>query len=383
MSYNPSVLKSSKVAFVSGCTGITGYAITEHLIRKPKDEWSKIVISSRKRPTVYWSDPRVEWVSIDFLKPVEEIVDALNPFCKDVTHAFFSSYIHAEDLSKLPEKNVPLFKNFVDAIEIVSPKLQRISLQTGGKYYGLFPRAIPLTEDMPRYDDKGTNFYYPQEDYLAEAQKRSDGRWFYNVFRPNAVIGFTPQANGMSVGLSMAIYLLVHAELGQVPLFPGSEHALNSPEDVSYPPGMADMTLWATTQENTKNEAFNCCIGDPFIWRFMFPKLAKHFGVEVSEDQVQVLPGSSQEWAKDKREAWISLTSKYGGDPTAFDWCTWDMFTWCMDRKYTPWSSINKAKRLGWTRQDFAFDVWVEAFRSFENAGVLPKASSVRARLEG
>lgn len=28
-----------KVAFVTGCNGITGYAVVEHLVRQPESEW--------------------------------------------------------------------------------------------------------------------------------------------------------------------------------------------------------------------------------------------------------------------------------------------------------------------------------------------------------
>ena len=46
-----------------------------------------------------------------------------------------------------------------------------------------------MSEEHPRYDDKGENFYYVQEDDLVElSQQRS---WSWNVLRPNAVIGCT------------------------------------------------------------------------------------------------------------------------------------------------------------------------------------------------
>jgi hypothetical protein len=61
------------------------------------------------------------------------------------------------------------------------------------QYYGvhLGPTKVPLEESFPRYDDKGFNFYYNQEDYLREVQKRR-GTWGWNVIRPNAVNGFAP-----------------------------------------------------------------------------------------------------------------------------------------------------------------------------------------------
>ncbi len=43
---------------------------------------------------------------------------------------------------------------------------------------------------MPRYDDKGENFYYPQEDFMFALQKKR--KWSHNIIRPNGIIGFTP-----------------------------------------------------------------------------------------------------------------------------------------------------------------------------------------------
>lgn len=80
----------------------------------------------------------------------------------------------------------------------------------------------------------------------------------------------------------MAVYLLIQAELSGTAPFPGNSYVLDTIEDVSYPPSMADLSVWATTQEHTKNEAFNSTIGDIFVWRYFFPKLAEYFGTEVS-----------------------------------------------------------------------------------------------------
>lgn len=66
-------------------------------------------------------------------------MEKMNFVCKDVTHAFFTSYAHNSDLSKLPERNNPLFRNFLEAIDVACPKLQRMCLQTGGKvFYSLY-----------------------------------------------------------------------------------------------------------------------------------------------------------------------------------------------------------------------------------------------------
>lgn len=58
----------------------------------------------------------------------------MKPLCHEVTHAFFASYVHEADFSKLRDYNVPLFTNFLTAIDIVAAdKLQRVCLHTGGK----------------------------------------------------------------------------------------------------------------------------------------------------------------------------------------------------------------------------------------------------------
>lgn len=81
-----------------------------------------------------WQDPRVQFVAVDFLADLEKIISQLTPACADVTHAFFTSYVHCDDFEKLRDANIPLFKNFLTAIDQVArDTLQGVCLQTGGK----------------------------------------------------------------------------------------------------------------------------------------------------------------------------------------------------------------------------------------------------------
>lgn len=91
------------------------------------------MITSRRPLAVYWQDPRIDFISLDFLSPVEDLKAQMEVLCKDVTHAFFTSYVHDNDFAVLKEKNVPLFQNFLDSIDAVAPSLQNVCLQTGGK----------------------------------------------------------------------------------------------------------------------------------------------------------------------------------------------------------------------------------------------------------
>lgn len=60
-------------------------------------------------------------------------MDILKKFYAEVTHAYFTSYVHNDYFKTLKEKNIPLFRNFMDAVDAACPKLQRVSLQTGGR----------------------------------------------------------------------------------------------------------------------------------------------------------------------------------------------------------------------------------------------------------
>lgn len=94
---------------------------------------SQIVISSRRPLPNYWADPRINFVAVDFMHPVEENIAKLKDVCQGVTHVFYTSYAHSDDFKGLPEKNIPLFRSFMDAIEATCPRLQRVCMYTGGK----------------------------------------------------------------------------------------------------------------------------------------------------------------------------------------------------------------------------------------------------------
>ncbi|POS76164.1 hypothetical protein DHEL01_v205434 [Diaporthe helianthi] len=349
---------TSKIAFVTGANGITGNAIIEHLIRQPASEWSKIVITTRRVPKwPLWQDPRIRFIALDFLKPAEELVEQMKPLCDDVTHAFFASYVHETDFARLKDGNVPLFRNFLTAIDESSKSLQRVVLHTGGKNYGMHlgPVEVPVHEEIPRYEDHGENFYYAQEDIMFElAAKRG---WHWNVIRPKAIIGYTPAGNGMSVALTVAIYFLICRELGEVPMFPGNKFMYEIVDDASYAPSIADMSVWASTHEHTKNEAFNHNNGDCIVWKQLWTKLGAHFGIEVPEvpDSAWTANGDTNkaerqiqlvEWAKDKKPAWERVVAKNGGNREAFDWATWDLLDWSLGAAWLTVVSVTKARVL-------------------------------------
>lgn len=89
----------------------------------------------------------------------------------------------------------------------------------------------------------------------------------------------------MTAALKLVQYLIICRDTGETPKFPGNELFYNFVDDCSYAPTIADMSVWATTNEHTINEAFNCTNGDAFSWRYFYPRLGKYLGVHVSHMQ--------------------------------------------------------------------------------------------------
>lgn len=91
-----SVQPAGKVAFITGGNGITGSAILEHLAKHTSpQEWARIVVTSRSPFVQLVHDPRIQFVALDFTKdPAVLAAEMRAAGCGDVTHAYFSSYVH-------------------------------------------------------------------------------------------------------------------------------------------------------------------------------------------------------------------------------------------------------------------------------------------------
>ena len=85
------------------------------------------------------------------------------------------------------------------------------------------------------------------------------------------------------------------------------------------------------------------------------------------------------EWAKDKKPYWEAVCKKYGGKPEAFDWGTWGFFDWSIGKTWPTIGTNNKARKYGWTRVDDTVESWIETFKSFELAGILPPSRVIQA----
>src|ERR1700733_10773565 len=107
----------AKVAFITGGNGITGSAILEYLAKNTKpNEWSRFIVTSRSPFKTTVHDDRISFLALDFSQNSKSIADKMRAECGDVTHAYFSSYVHKDDFTDLNNANQALFENFLDAL---------------------------------------------------------------------------------------------------------------------------------------------------------------------------------------------------------------------------------------------------------------------------
>ena len=374
-----------KVAFITGANGITGSAILEYLVSTTEsDQWSKIITTSRSPFKTNVKDPRVEFIALDFSKKPAELVESMEGLCANVTHAYFSSYVHKDDFAELNKANSSLFENFLDAIVGVAPKLENVTLQTGGKHYNvhLYPIPSPAREDDPRREASIDNFYFPQEDALVAKQKGKN--WTWNVIRPEAIIGTTNKPNGMNSALTYALYFLVCKELGEEARMSTNHIYWNGYDDISYAPLIADLTIYASTNPRCANEAFNCVNGDYFCWRYMWPRLAAYFGARASSEYkfekpmptegVPQLELSLADWAKDKRPVWDRICDKAGVPEAKATWDagTWAYQDWVFQRTWSATLSMTKARTYGFTGYMDSYQSFVETYEKLKSLRQIP-----------
>jgi nucleoside-diphosphate-sugar epimerase len=162
--------------------------------------------------------------------------------------------------------------------------VRHVALVTGLKHYlgpfdayvkaGTLP-PMPVREEQPRLDIP--NFYYAQEDEVYAAARRDGFTW--SVHRPHTIIG-KATGNAMNMGSTLAAYASICRETGRIFKFPGSAAQWNGLTDMTDTRILAKQLVWASTNDFAKNNAYNIVNGDIFRWNWLWPRLAKWFGVE-------------------------------------------------------------------------------------------------------
>ena len=291
------------VALVVGATGIAGRGVSQELLGAGARVYG---LSRHREGTVQG----VEHVAANLLDPtsVGKAVNGLKP-----SHVYLTVWSRQPTEEENIKVNAGIVRNVLQAVA-PARSVRHVALVTGLKHYlGPFEAYVregvnpptPAREEQARLEL--ANFYYNQEDEVYAAAERDGFTW--SVHRPHTIIG-KAIGNAMNMGSTLAAYASICKELGRPFKFPGSAAQWKGLSDMTDARVLGKQLLWASTTDVAKNEAYNIVNGDIFRWSWMWPRIARWFGVAWEGFETAPVPLEDQ-MAKDA-EVWKRMASKYG-----------------------------------------------------------------------
>ncbi|HPU52987.1 MAG TPA: SDR family oxidoreductase [Burkholderiaceae bacterium] len=285
---------TNQTVLIAGATGVVGHAALEHFATLP--QW-QVVTMSRRQPDLpaHFSGRHL---SVDLLDP--QACAAALQSQPEITHLVYAALFEKPGLVKgwretdQMQTNLAMLRNLLDPITRPGHRLRHVSLLQGTKAYGvhLHPVAVPARESQPR--DAHDNFYWLQEDFLrALADREGFG---FTVFRPQLIFG---DALGVAMNLIpvIGVYAALCRELGLPFAYPGGPSNLLEATDARL---LARALAWAAEAPSARNQIFNITNGDVFVWRNVWPAVARALGLQPGPDEpramVQFLPAHADAW---------------------------------------------------------------------------------------
>jgi nucleoside-diphosphate-sugar epimerase len=289
-------------AVVVGASGIAGRGACHALLA----EGAEVLGVSRHPNGVL---PGVRHVAADLLSgSAAAALARLRP-----THVYLTIWVRRATEHENIETNAGIVRTVLDALA-PAKTVRHVALVTGLKHYlgpfeayaksGTLPMT-PVREEHPRLDTP--NFYYAQEDVLYAAAARDGFTW--SVHRPHTIVG-DAIGNAMNMGSTLAVYASICKELGRPFKFPGSAAQWNGLTDMTDARVLGRQLVWASTQDEAKNDAYNIVNGDIFRWSWMWPRLAAWFGVEWAGFETAPAPLAAQ--MRDDGPIWRRMAQKFG-----------------------------------------------------------------------
>jgi len=134
---------------------------------------------------------------------------------------------------------------------------------------------------------------------------------------------------------------------------------------------LADATVYLSTHDKCHNQAFNINNGDLFRWRYLWPKLAEHFGLETGP----ILPMKLTKQMANKEDMWNKIVEKHKLKKTAYkDIATWTFADFVFDQPSDWFQNTTRLKQCGYTGMCVDTEqMYIRIFRQMEDAKVIPK----------
>jgi nucleoside-diphosphate-sugar epimerase len=351
-----------KQAVVVGALGVIGRYIVARLLEE--GDWSVVGLSRRSAAPA----PRYRHIAVDLLD-AEATAEKLAGL-RDATHVFHAAFQPAAGAAAGYAENIApnraMLVNAVTAIARAAPRLRRVVLVTGTKYYGshLGPYRTPARESDPRH--AGANYYFDQIDWLSAFQRGKD--WDVVELRPQTLCGFAP-GTPMSLAPAIAVYAAINKELGRPLHFPGKPGAFAAIYQVTASEHFAKAALWAAREPRCAGEAFNITNGDYFRWQNLWPKLAAAFDMAEGEVRTANLTADMA----DKAPLWRATMEKHGLKPYAYDeLVAWPFADYVFGCDWDVMSDVTKSRRFGFHDVVDSEAMFVSLMRQFRAERIVP-----------
>lgn len=355
---------TGNIALVVGATGIAGSNLAEKLLEKG---WIVYGLSRNPKNDIKSLKP----IAADLLNN-----ESLETALIDVlpTHVFFTTWMRNDTEEENIRVNSALVRNLLNVLSS-KKSVQHVSLVTGLKHYlgpfdayattGTLPET-PLREEQPRLNLP--NFYYAQEDEVYEAAARDGFSW--NIHRPHTLIGKTI-GNAMNMGTTLAVYASICKSEGIPFIWPGSEAQWNGVSDVTDAKVLADQIIWAATNPEAHNEAFNVTNGDVFRWKWLWPKIAEWFQIEFEGYNGTIKPLETE--LNTKEAIWKTIAKEHqlieeDLNQLASAWHT-DLD---LGRPLEVMTDMSRSRKLGFSTYKDTKDSFFELFGQLRNDKIIP-----------
>jgi len=174
----------------------------------------------------------------------------------------------------------------------------------------------------------------------------------------------------MNLVMVIAIYAVISKELGLPLRFPGKLGAYDKLLDLTDAGLLARATVWAATNSQCANQAFNITNGDLIRWNDLWPKIAVYFEMETAPPLQMPL----QTVMADKEDLWKSIQDKYQLEKHSYQvlssWAFGDfVFSW----DYDFFSDGTKARRMGFHEFIDTEKMFFDLFDELKEKKIIPK----------
>ncbi|KAF7978262.1 hypothetical protein HWV62_1092 [Athelia sp. TMB] len=383
---------TQKHAIIIGASGISGWRVVKELLQYPTPTTFGSVTGVTNRPLTVEEaglpvDARIRLVSgVDLTASPDSVIKTLQervPTIEEITHAYIYVYSQSpKEGQTVADINAQLVDSAVLALKALSPRLEHVILQTGGKMYGVehFTKVpippTPWKESFPRIQDPSiTSQIYNYRQLEILAAHACGASWKWTEVRPDAIIGFAPTSNAMNIALPLGVFLAlwraVYGSGATIP-FPGPKAAYERTHTDTPMGPAARFHIFASLRgAETHEQTYNIGAA-PSSYAQKWPLFAAQFGLvgapPARDEGIDVAA-----WVSAHRAAWGDLEKEYGLQAGVIEKVGWDfliLLTIPFDREY----DISKARELGFQEEMDLMAAYREAWELMAASKLLPPA---------